>query len=214
MKGTLHLLNHHCRKTLAVALATSSLALAGLAADDTGSASADTTNLGPAHADNSNQLATLLGRKDKKERGYWLPREVLDKLTPEQLIQLETAHNHVPGGGWALLVPLAPFAAGVLITGIIIWFNQRKNQTMHETLRAMIEKGAAIPPELINPPAREHKPQNDLRLGLIFVAIGVGATLCLLILGESAWGAGFVPLLIGAAFLMTWKIEANKSGRN
>jgi hypothetical protein len=214
MKTILHNLKHQSARTLACCLAITCLAAAAIASGDSNAVAAGTANAGPAPTGNWTGLSIAFGKKGTREKGYWLPQEVLDKLSPEQLVELEIAHNKIPGGNWSILVPLVPFAAGVLIAGILTWLAQRKNQMMHETLRAMIERGVAIPPELINPPAREHKPQQDLRLGLIFIGIGFGVMLCLLILGESAWGAGFIPLLMGVAFLITWKIEASKNGRN
>jgi hypothetical protein len=120
---------------------------------------------------------------------------------------------NVPNWGPQLgpLIPiisiLAVFGMPVAIVGIILFVRHRRNRMLHETIRAMVEKGVPIPPELISgggaalgstpPPAR--RGDNDLRGGLILIAVGVGV---MMIAGK--WGA--IPLLIGVAMIVAWLI--------
>jgi len=101
-----------------------------------------------------------------------------------------------------LVAVLGFFGMVTAIIGIIAHFNDRRNRRLHETLRAMIEKGAAIPPELIARPDRTRRPGGDLRRGLVLAAFGIGVmTLAVKI--------GLILLFIGLGFLIVWLVEKN-----
>jgi len=82
---------------------------------------------------------------------------------------------------------------------------------MHETLRAMIEKGMPVTPELV----ASLKPKNDARgqqmcyllPGLICTAVGIGFLV-------NGGRAGLIPLLIGVAFLIAWQVEKRSTKAN
>jgi hypothetical protein len=79
---------------------------------------------------------------------------------------------------------------------------------LHETLRAMIEKGVPIPPELIVPPQRLRlKTFNDMRSGLILLGWGLGMVI---LFGR----VGFIMLFMGVAFLITWLIEKKQTPKD
>jgi hypothetical protein len=107
---------------------------------------------------------------------------------------------------------LAVFGSPVAILGLFFYFRHRRNRMMHETLRAMIEKGVPIPPELLagggaalaNAANAGLLQNNDLRYGLIFVALGIGL---FVLVGK--WG--LIPLLIGAAMIVAWLIGKTSS---
>jgi hypothetical protein len=149
----------------------------------------------------STEMASLPGR---------LPREVLEKLSPEQIVELEKAWRtrlHIE----EVLVPIAFFGAVITIVAMILGQRVRQTKLLHETIRAMIEKGQPIPPELLQPPVRR-RPKSDLRRGLVFAGIGIGLTVWLALDGGTKWALGLIPLLMGAAFLITWKVEQSKNG--
>jgi hypothetical protein len=54
-----------------------------------------------------------------------------------------------------------------------------------------------------------------LRRGLIWTGVGVGLAVSLLVKHDDdvPWPLALIPLLIGIAFLITWKIESNKNGQ-
>ena len=86
------------------------------------------------------------------------------------------------------------------LVGIIAHLEYRRNKLLHETLRAMIEKGAPIPPELIAKSDRTRRPGSDLRWGLVVTAFGLGVTA---LVGR----IGLIFLLVGLAFLVVWMVE-------
>jgi hypothetical protein len=105
-----------------------------------------------------------------------------------------------------LVAVLCPFVTLVLIFAIILHFRHRRRLALHEPLRAMIEKGLPIPPELLSggvdgiEAGRPRSVHRDLRGGLVLV--GLGAVLLFL---AGKWGA--IPLVIGVALLIVWGFE-------
>lgn len=103
----------------------------------------------------------------------------------------------------AVLVPIAMFA---MITAIVIvpnYFKSQERQKMAETLRAAIDKGEPLPPEVISAISRDVKlppsPGRDLRTGIIWVGVAVGIAAFGIALGFEEPDATF-PLIACAAF--------------
>jgi Domain of unknown function (DUF6249) len=105
----------------------------------------------------------------------------------------------------ALFIPIVAIVMGcsipIVIVGLQIYFRHRKNQMLHETVRAMVEKGVPIPPEMFQKTEHEFmehdkpkQPRNDLRVGLIFIGVGIGMVI---IAGKT----GFIILFMGVAFV-------------
>jgi hypothetical protein len=119
------------------------------------------------------------------------------------------------GAAEAIPILLVVFGCPVAIVGLVAYFRARKQKQLHETLRAMIEKGVPIPPELLRSPtpagdaseAEPDDPRTALRQGLFLVALGVGIGAWLLIKSSDSWGLGFIPFLIGLSFLVEWLLE-------
>jgi hypothetical protein len=108
---------------------------------------------------------------------------------------------------------LMVFGMPVVIIALFVALRHRRNRMMHETLRAMIEKGVPIPPELLaGGGAALASASNgagygnrDLRWGLVLIALGGGV-------GLMAGKLGLIPFFIGVALLIVWLIGvvANK----
>jgi hypothetical protein len=108
----------------------------------------------------------------------------------------------------AIIVSMT-FFLPVCIVALVTYYRHRRSVMLHDTLRLMIEKGAAIPPELLQPPVRFNliRKGNDLRTGMIFAGIGLGLLLIRMFDDHADVGAvGFIPLFIGVAFLISWKL--------
>ena len=124
---------------------------------------------------------------------------------------------NVPNWGGALgpLLPivsvLTVFGSPVAILGLFFYFRHRRNRMFHETLRAMVEKGVPIPPELLSGGATLANGSNlgrrgihDLRNGLVLIGLGAGVML----LGVNAGFSklGLIPIFIGLAMIAAWLI--------
>jgi hypothetical protein len=203
------------------------LAVAGLLIHFAGSgnATAQTNNPQSAVAVDTNATTGLMAGKNASkpvavgnpgnDNVLGLPKETLDRLPPDQIVELLRMKQSHPGDIVpivAMAVPISLFAAMVIIVVLVISQRLKKNRMLHETLRAMIEKGTPIPPELLHPQDAPRRPRSDLRSGLALIGIGIALLIAFYHLGSVPRGLGLIPLLMGVAFLITWKLEANKNG--
>jgi hypothetical protein len=163
----------------------------------------------------SNAGTVSVGKRDHKivvgvegRSSYPLPPEVLNRLSPEQILELEQSRH---GSQMEeVVVPLGSFAMIVGIVALVVNFRFKRTRMVQETIRAMVEKGTPIPPELLLPPEPRRRPRSDLRSGLGWVGIGIG--LLIFLSGQEGryWALGLIPLFIGMAYLVAWKVESKK----
>lgn len=111
------------------------------------------------------------------------------------------------------LIPLIAiifvFGMPVLIVMAVLRFRARRQQSVHDMVLKLADKGQPIPPELFLEPGR--KPRSAVATGLSLVGAGIG------LMGffwfadaEEAMGLGFIPLMIGLGQLLAWKIEQDR----
>lgn len=99
-------------------------------------------------------------------------------------------------------------AVPIAIVAIVFYSRHRRLKMHHETIRAMIEKGMPIPPEmaagtrgdLLLGNSDPRPARGDFRSGLILVAVGAAL---LMIVGKVGW----ILVFIGAARLIFWLVE-------
>ncbi|MFJ6024121.1 DUF6249 domain-containing protein [Brevundimonas sp. NPDC092305] len=121
-----------------------------------------------------------------------------------------------------IMVPISLFAMIAAIVIVPTWLRSRERKEMQASLRASIEKGQQLPPEVIEALTRDNiKPvataAKDLRVGVIMLALalGIGLTFAILgynydddIFGFGAWAA--IPGMIGLAFIILSFFNKNK----
>lgn len=77
-----------------------------------------------------------------------------------------------------ILIPISLFAMIAAIVIVPRYFKSLERQKLQETLRASIEKGAQLPPEVIEAMTSDVKrpasPQRDLRGGIVWLAVAAG----------------------------------------
>lgn len=111
------------------------------------------------------------------------------------------------------VVMLAVFGAPVLIVGLIMYFGFSRNRMMHKTIRMMVEKGQEVPAALLAPPPPAVRQRSDMRRGVILLMIGAGLMLFFAAVNDwegGVWTLGLIPFLIGAGYLIVWKLEGKK----
>ncbi len=97
---------------------------------------------------------------------------------------------------------------GAIVAIVLVprYFKSRERQALQATLRAAIEKGQPLPPEVIDTMSRDVKPAasptRDLRVGIIWLGVALGFIGLAYALGYSDNDAAdaFYPLLGVAAF--------------
>lgn len=104
------------------------------------------------------------------------------------------------------------FGAPVLIVGLIMFFSFWKARSLHKTVRLMVEKGQPVPESLFAAPQRTVRQRSDLRRGIILVMVGIGVMILFGALDDwdgGAWALGIIPFLIGATYLLFWRLDGN-----
>ena len=113
----------------------------------------------------------------------------------------------------ALLAGLAIlfiFGTPIMIIAAVLYASYRKKRLMHETIDQYVSSGKDIPPEVLQGLQKESAPKNNLHRGLIMSGLGLGIFLCFMIIGATPAAAlGLIPLFIGLAQLLIWKLENN-----
>ena len=112
------------------------------------------------------------------------------------------------------VVFLTIFGAPVLIVAVIMYFGFSRNRMMHKTVRMMVEKGQPVPAALLSPPAPAQAQRSDMRRGVVLVMVGLGIMVFLGAVNDwegGAWAMGIIPFLIGAGYLLVWKLEGPKA---
>ena len=116
------------------------------------------------------------------------------------------------------LVAVACFFATVIGIVAIISFNKARNAAeLQKTLRMSIEKGQPLPPEFVDSMSRSvpraKNPMNDIRWGLIWMALAGGLMLWTYLdhgeVGHHLGGIAAVPGLIGLALFILGIIGMN-----
>jgi uncharacterized protein DUF6249 len=111
-----------------------------------------------------------------------------------------------------IIAILSTFGMPVMIILVVFYFKHRRNKMAHETLRAMIEKGVPMTPELVaevngqgcGVPG-EKRTRSRLLPALVLTGVGIA-----LLMGGHDDRGGWILVFIGVAFLIVWFVE----GRN
>ncbi|HZV35669.1 MAG TPA: DUF6249 domain-containing protein [Verrucomicrobiae bacterium] len=136
-----------------------------------------------------------------------------------------------PGPSWiegtiAIVAIVTPFICIVAVGGLIFESRRRRNELLHQTIRAMIDKGVPIPPELLTPSKSQFAPpqsplddvfpprrKSDLRTGLIMLALGFGLLIFFSAINMKIWPVGFIFMLLGGALLLVHKFEKKNEAK-
>src|SRR5438876_2477918 len=111
------------------------------------------------------------------------------------------------------IVFLSIFGAPVLIVIMIGMFALLISRTRQRTIRMMVEKGQPVPAELLAPTKRAVRQRSDVRRGVIWTMIGLGAMIFFGAVNDwegGAWSLGLIPFLIGLGYLIVWKLEGKQ----
>ena len=121
---------------------------------------------------------------------------------------MDAAANLDPIG---ILVPIVVMLSLAAVVGLYFYFRYRTRRERQATLRAAIDQGVELTPELLQQLGEPMRDKDaDLRRGVLAIAIGVGIATFGFLAGEPelllrlrAGGALFV--IIGLALLGLWR---------
>lgn len=114
------------------------------------------------------------------------------------------------------LIPITMFAVIGIVLGLFYYFRYRSRAQMQQTVRAALERGQELSPELVDRLGEPRKSaMHDLRRGSIAVSIGVGLALFGPVLGERELlrpllATAMLPLAIGIAYLILSRLDKQK----
>lgn len=110
-------------------------------------------------------------------------------------------------------VPIVMFISLALVAVLFFYFRFRTRREMQQTVRAALDKGAELSPELLQQLGEPQRPKNaDMRRGIIGVFLGIAFGAFGVLLGEEdavrpMLAIGAFPLLVGVAYLGLWKFR-------
>lgn len=128
-------------------------------------------------------------------------------------------HSDFPfKGDLAVLIPiiaiLAVFGAPVLIVWLVTRTSYRKKQLMMDNINRLVAEGRDIPPELLDAMQGE-SPSNMKDRGFTLIAVGLALFIWLTIsAGPGVGSLGLIPLFIGVARFINWKLDHKQPGAN
>ena len=111
-----------------------------------------------------------------------------------------------------LIVFLTIFGLPVAVVGLILYFSFSKSRALHKTVRMMVDKGQPVPEALLNPPPVIRQ-RSDLRRGVVLLMVGIGVMVFFGAVNDwegGAWSLGIIPFLIGAGYLLVWRLDVRK----
>jgi hypothetical protein len=111
----------------------------------------------------------------------------------------------------AIIIPVAAITLGGVIAVFGMYFHHQQKKMLHDTARLALERGQPIPPELVSElsdtarskPDDWNNPRNDIRSGVILLAVGIGLYLFFDTMGlHNLRFVGAIPGFIGIALLL------------
>jgi hypothetical protein len=132
--------------------------------------------------------------------------------------RIHVGNPDIDDGAW-LAVPIVGiifttlFGAPVIVVGLIMFFSYWKARSLHRTVRMMVEKGQPVPESLFATPHSPARARSDMRRGVVLIMIGLGLMIFLGAVNDwedGSWAIGIIPFLIGAGYLLVWKMEGSK----
>jgi Ca2+/Na+ antiporter len=116
----------------------------------------------------------------------------------------------------AIWVPIAMFASLAIIVSFFFWFRYRSRSEMQQTIRAAIDKGQELTPDLVESLGQPQRPSKDkdLRYALVWFAVAIGFSALGGAIGAAEadeevflimTGVAGFPFMMGLAYLVMWK---------
>ncbi len=161
-------------------------------------------------------LESRIDKKVKKGLSITFGDNDIDK--DKGHVRVHRSHDSDDDIGGLMAIPIVGiifttlFGAPVLVVAAIMFFSYLRSRSLHRTVRMMVEKGQPVPAALFAPPPTI-RARSDMRRGVVLVMVGLG---CMVFFGavndweNGVWALGVIPFLIGAGYLLVWKLEGNK----
>jgi hypothetical protein len=167
-----------------------------------GATLAPATTVSPARSTTSDDLQSRIEKKVRKHLKVSADDDAIDHGSDVPWIAIPIV----------TIVFLTIFGTPIFIVAVILYFSFSKTRALHRTVRLMVEKGQPVPEALLNPPPAQRQ-RSDMRRGVVLAMVGLGLMLFFAAVNDwegGAWSIGLIPFLIGAGYLLVWKLEGKK----
>jgi hypothetical protein len=117
------------------------------------------------------------------------------------------------------MIPITMFIGLTIVLCLFFWFRSRSRGDVQATIRAAMEKGQELTPEVIDrlghpKPAKD----KDLRWALVWIALALGMAVFGTALPDDDneaqmvfMGMAAFPLFLGIAYLIMWRVAGRES---
>lgn len=137
---------------------------------------------------------------------------LLEKLNPEQLLQLEKIRTkqmkaeNPPLPAWSIaLIVTSPFIMVVLIVFFGVRYQKEREKARYDLYLKSVESGQPLPEKIFEEP---EKKTSKLQQGAVWLAVGLGAFVFGYFQNNSTLiGISAIPAFVGIAFLIVYFIE-------
>ena len=98
----------------------------------------------------------------------------------------------------------------LILISIPFYFNYRRAKIRQQIIHDMIDKGHDIPKELLTRPSVPGR--SDLHKGIILIGFGISCIIVLFSFSitNNYWTIGLIPLILGIAYLISFKFDKTK----
>jgi hypothetical protein len=93
-----------------------------------------------------------------------------------------------------------------LILAVLVHASARLRIEQQRTLQKLLDSGGSID-SLATVDGFGHRAGRDLRRGILLAAIGAAWSLVTFFIGGQAWILGAVPVAVGLAYVLFWKLD-------
>jgi hypothetical protein len=106
------------------------------------------------------------------------------------------------------------FGGPIVIVAIVSYNNRRKRQMVHQTIDGIIAQGKDVPVELLDALDKGQNGKSRLARGTVNIGLGIGLGGMLFAVGGAEVASiALIPLCIGLAHLLVWKLEKSPEDR-
>ncbi|MGS2722314.1 DUF6249 domain-containing protein [Porticoccus sp. GXU_MW_L64] len=151
--------------------------------------------------------------KEELREGLYDAREALKELE-EINIKVGGSDNgpSIPEMFLGLTAIVLIFGGPIIIVAIALYSSFKKRRLTHETIGNYVAAGKDIPAEVLQGLHKQENPKSNLHKGMVMVGIALGLMALGLVTGKNPPIAiSMIPLFIGLAQLLVWKLESKKS---
>lgn len=103
------------------------------------------------------------------------------------------------------------FGGPIIVVAIVLYSRYRRRQLLHESMNKLIDSGREIPDNLFNEIEGSSDHDESLRKGMTSTGLGIALAISLSLIADPKVGSlGLIPLMIGLAHLLIWKVNTHQ----